>query len=60
MSGPYKRSPLDSEFNSASNDDTFIHGTSIGKMFYPHLYSSSVGIFIGEKNPSKIFPMLVP
>ena len=53
-------SPFDLEFNSASNDNTSIHGISIGENFYPHLYSSSVGIFIGEKNPDQIFPMLVP
>jgi hypothetical protein len=27
-----KASPFDPEFNSASNGDTFIHGTSFGKI----------------------------
>jgi len=33
-------SPFDSEFNSASNDNTFIHRTYFGKNVYLQSYSS--------------------
>jgi len=42
-----KMSPFDSEFDSASNGDTFIHGKTIGKISSG--FFSSIHIRIGEK-----------
>ena len=53
-------SPFDSEFDSASNGDTFIHGKTIGKIssgfsfFYTYTYRRKIKIQV------KFFPIVFP
>ena len=49
-------SSFDSEFNSAPNGGTFIHGTYFVKILPIPLFFS----YIEEENPDKIFPKYVP